>query len=116
MRLVRLVGLLVLVCLFASGPLRVESFAPPLATAAPGSDLVSISSPRESLPPPVHDEATCAFCQAALFPPCVGHAPAILPEISARVCRIVLTPDEQILHVVSHRPVSSRAPPTLSFA
>jgi hypothetical protein len=115
MRLVRLVGLLGLVCSFATGPLRVESFAAPSA-AAPRTDLVSISSPRESLPAPVHDEATCAFCQAALFPPCVGHAPAILPEISARVCRIVLTPDEQILHVVSHRPVSSRAPPTLLFA
>jgi hypothetical protein len=115
MRLLRLVGLLALALSFAAGPLRVESFAAPSA-AAPSNDLVSISSRRESLPAPVHNEATCAFCQAALFPPCVGHAPAILPEISARVCRIVLTPDEQILHVVSHRPVNSRAPPTLSFA
>jgi hypothetical protein len=115
MRLVRLVCLLALALSFASGPLRVESFAAGPA-AAPRTDLPAISSPRESLPQPVHDEATCAFCQAALFPPCVGHAPAILPEISARVCRVVLTPDEQILHVVSHRPVSSRAPPTLSFA
>jgi hypothetical protein len=115
MRALRLVGLLAFALSFAAGPLRVESFAAPSA-AAPSTDLVSISSRRESLPPPVHDEATCAFCQAALFPPCVGHAPAILPEICARVSRIVLTPDEQILHVVSHRPVSSRAPPTLSFA
>jgi hypothetical protein len=116
MRLLRLLGLLAFALSFAAGPLRVESFAAPSAAAASSTDLVSISSRRESLPAPVHDEATCAFCQAALFPPCVGHAPAILPEISARVCRIVLTPDEQILHVVSHRPVSSRAPPTLSFA
>ncbi len=116
MRLLRLLGLLAFALSFAAGPLRVESFAAPSAAAAPSTDLVSISARRESLPAPVHDEATCAFCQAALFPPCVGHAPAILPEISTRVCRIVLTPDEQILHVVSHRPVSSRAPPTLSFA
>jgi hypothetical protein len=115
MRALRLVGLLALALSFVAGPLRMESLATPPA-AASSTNLVSISSRRESLPPPVHDEATCAFCQAALFPPCVGHAPAILPEISARVCRIVLTPDEQILHVVSHRPVSSRAPPTLSFA
>ena len=32
--------------------------------------VATISAPRESLPQPVHDEATCAFCQAALFPPC----------------------------------------------
>lgn len=115
MRLVRLVSLLALVLSFAAGPLRVESFAAPSA-AAPRTDQLAIGSPRESLPPPVHDEATCAFCQAALFPPCVAHAPAVLPELSPRVCRIVLTPDERILHLVSKRPVSSRAPPTLPSA
>ncbi len=29
----------------------------------------SISSPRERLPAPEHNEATCPFCQAALFAP-----------------------------------------------
>jgi hypothetical protein len=115
MRLARMVCLLALAWTFVTGPLRVESFAAPSAVAA-RTDVIAIGSPRQSLPRPVHDEATCAFCQAALFPPCVGHAPAVLPELSAHVCRIVLTPDERILHVVSHRPVSSRAPPTLSFA
>ncbi len=115
MRLVRLVGLLALALSFAAGPLRVESLAAKSA-GAPQTDLLAIGSPRQSLPPPVHDEATCAFCQAALFPPCVAHAPAVLPELSARVCRIVLSPDERILHLVSNRPVSSRAPPTLPFA
>jgi hypothetical protein len=115
MLLVRLVSLLALVCSFATGPLRVESFAAP-TTVGPRTDLLTISSPRQSLPTPVHDEATCAFCQAALFPPCIAHAPAVLPEFAARVCRIALTPEERILHLVSNRPVSSRAPPTLSFA
>src|ERR1043166_8258281 len=75
MRLVRLVGLLALALSFAAGPLRGGSFAA-LSAAAQPTNLVSISSRRESLPAPVHDPATCAFCQAALFPPCVGHAPA----------------------------------------
>jgi hypothetical protein len=115
MRLVRLVCLLALACSFVTGPLRVESSAAP-SVGVLRTNLPEIGSPRQSLPTPVHDEATCAFCQAALFPPCVAHAPAVLPEFPARVCRIVLTPDERILHVVSHRPVSARAPPTLSFA
>ena len=110
MRLVRLVGLLALVCSVFTGPICLESLVAP-ASAGPQASPLAIGAPRQSLPAPVHDEATCAFCQAALFPPCVAHAPAVLPELAARVSRIALSPDERILHLVSNRPVSSRAPP-----
>ena len=38
---------------------------PPVDAAA----VSTIGTPRERLPVPVHDEATCAFCQAAVFAP-----------------------------------------------
>jgi hypothetical protein len=112
MRVVRLVGLLALALWFGPGP--PGSVAPSMAGAR--ADLLAIGSPVQSLPTPAHDETSCAFCQAALFSPCVGHAPAVLPELAARICRLGLTPDERILHVVSNRPVSSRGPPMLSLA
>ena len=71
--------------------------------------------PRQSLPAPVHNEATCAFCQAAIFPPCAPH-----PAGSCRSPRRGLVRERQRRarataspHFTSHRPASSRAPPTL---
>ena len=81
---------------------------------AAGPDAVpTISSPRESLPQPVHNEATCAFCQAAIFPPCAPQ-PASVSVAFERVIRLECpAPDARAPHVASHRPASSRAPPTL---
>jgi hypothetical protein len=115
MLVARLFWCLILTYSLPPGPLRAESLAAPVA-AGPQTNSSAIGSTRQSLPTPAHDETTCAFCQAALFPPWVASGAAVLPELSAWGYRVVLIPDERILHVVSNRPVSSRAPPTLSFA
>jgi hypothetical protein len=80
----------------------------------PVADAVAtISAPRQSLPTPVHNEATCGFCQAAIFPPCAPHPAdvSITPAAAVREDRV--TPAERLPHGTSHRPASSRAPPTL---
>jgi hypothetical protein len=76
----------------------------------------SIGAPRESLPTPVHDEATCAFCQAAIFPPHVGAAGPGIPDVPVAVHREVLSFEERIPHSSADRPASSRAPPILRCA
>src|SRR5918998_376126 len=38
------------------------------------SAVAIVRSPRESLPPPIHDESTCAFCQAGAFAPHTSRA------------------------------------------
>lgn len=63
----------------------------------------SISAPRQSLPVPVHDEATCAFCQAALFPPCT---PATVP-VAADLPHAVA---ERFLSLEARLPALFRAP------
>jgi hypothetical protein len=72
-----------------------------------------IGTPRQSLPTPVHDEATCAFCQAAIFPPCAPHPADVSIGASAilRVDRVAAA--DRLPHFTSHRPASSRAPPAL---
>ena len=81
--------------------------------AAVADTLSTISAPRQSLPTPVHNEATCGFCQAAIFPPCAPHPAdvSITPTAAVREDRV--TPAERLPHGTSHRPASSRAPPTL---
>jgi len=75
--------------------------------------LSTISSPRESLPSPVHNEATCAFCQAAIFPPCAPQ-PADVSLGEQELVRLERpAPDARAPHFSSRRPASSRAPPTL---
>lgn len=75
-----------------------------------------ISPPRESLPPPVHNEATCAFCQAAIFSPCAPQPTNISVESTALVCLERPAPQAATPHSTSHRPTSSRGPPPLRIA
>ncbi len=84
-------------------------------TAAQDSSL-SIHARHQSLPTPVHDEATCAFCQAAIFPPHVGAAGPGVPDAPEVVQHEVLSFEERIPHSTAGRAPSSRAPPTLRCA
>lgn len=83
---------------------------------AGGPQTVStISAPRESLPVPVHDEATCAFCQAAIFPPCAPQPTDVSVAERGEVRRERPAPDARAPHTTADRPASSRAPPPLRF-
>jgi hypothetical protein len=73
----------------------------------------TVSAPRESLPIPVHDEATCAFCQAAIFPPCAPHPTSVSIESCGLVRRERPLFDAVTPSFTSHRATSSRAPPPL---
>jgi len=75
--------------------------------------VATISAPRQSLPTPVHNEATCAFCQAAIFPPCAPHPADVSITASALVREDRVAPSDRLPHFTSHRPASSRAPPAL---
>ncbi|MGH2707987.1 MAG: hypothetical protein ACRDJK_06795 [Actinomycetota bacterium] len=76
----------------------------------------SIGERRPSLPMPVHDEATCAFCQAAIFPLHIGSSTAAVPTVPEALEGENLSSDARIGHCTASRPPSSRAPPTLHFA
>lgn len=73
----------------------------------------SISAPRESLPLPVHNEATCAFCQAAIFPPCAPVPPDMWVGEQGLVDPALPAADNRAPHPTTHRTTSSRAPPEL---
>jgi hypothetical protein len=73
----------------------------------------TISAPRESLPLPVHNEATCAFCQAAIFPPCAPVPPDMWVGEQGLVYRALPAADTRAPHATTHRTASSRAPPAL---
>ena len=73
----------------------------------------TISAPRESLPTPVHDEATCAFCQAAIFPPCAPQPTNVVVAALGLVRQERVTVDAVTPRFTTHRQTSSRAPPTL---
>jgi hypothetical protein len=75
--------------------------------------IAAIGIPRQSLPTPVHDEATCAFCQAAIFPPCAPHPADVSIGASAIVREDRVAAADRVPHFTSHRPASSRAPPVL---
>jgi hypothetical protein len=112
MRALRSAGPFVLALLLVLG-LAEGGDHPPLPAV---HSLSSISAPRESLPQPVHDEATCAFCQAAIFPPCAPQ-PAGLSIRAQGLERIEQPgPDSHLPNFTSHRPASSRAPPALRSA
>jgi hypothetical protein len=82
--------------------------SPAAAPVAAGSVL---STPRQSIPAPIHDEATCAFCQAATFPPCTSQ-PARVGLITARAVRHEPPmPAPRLPSLTSRGTVSSRAPP-----
>jgi hypothetical protein len=84
--------------------------------AAVADTVATIGTPRQSLPTPVHDEATCAFCQAAIFPPCAPHPADVSIAASAVVREERVPPSDRLPHFTSHRPASSRAPPALRIA
>jgi hypothetical protein len=84
----------------------------PVSSAVPSSVSI-ISAPRESLPQPVHDEATCAFCQAAAFPPCAPQPTKFSVESISLIRCERAAPEAATFHSTSHRPTSSRAPPPL---
>jgi hypothetical protein len=77
------------------------------------NSVATIGTPRQSLPTPVHDEATCAFCQAAIFPPCAPHPADVSIAASAIVREDRVAAADRLPHFTSHRPASSRAPPAL---
>jgi hypothetical protein len=111
MRLGRVVRLLLLALPLAMGV--AAGAEPPVALPDAGW---TISPPRESLPTPVHDEATCAFCQAAVFSPCAAQPTTISIESTALIRLERPTPQAATPHSTSHRPTSSRCPPPLRFA
>jgi hypothetical protein len=90
------------------GPTPPASFS----LVAPGP-APFISAPRQSIPAPVHDEATCAFCQAAAFAPHAGHAGGILPVVWGTEHQTVLSYDDRLTHDGAVRSPRSRDPPTL---
>lgn len=73
----------------------------------------TVSAPRQSLPVPVHDEATCAFCQAAIFPPLAPPPAVASVTASALVREVCVAAGDRLPRLVSHRAASSRAPPAL---
>ncbi|HUR95935.1 MAG TPA: hypothetical protein VMY76_15235 [Gemmatimonadales bacterium] len=80
----------------------------------PSHSVVStIGTRQQSLPAPVHDEATCAFCQAAIFPPCAPQPAQISVDELGVTRPEVPAPDARTPHGTANRPPSSRAPPTL---
>ena len=102
----RLLVLALAVVLGRAGGMEPGPAANPLATS-------SISAPRESLPPPVHNEATCAFCQAAMFAPCASAPPSVSVGELGLEYQAPPAPDARAPHATTHRTTSSRAPPAL---
>jgi hypothetical protein len=86
------------------------------ARAAPvaAPDAVStIGTPRQSLPTPVHNEATCAFCQAAIFPPCAPQPASVSIESPGVVRQECPAADAVAPRFTTHRLTTTRAPPAL---
>jgi hypothetical protein len=75
-----------------------------------------IGPPTQSLPTPVHNEATCAFCQAAIFPPCTPAAVRVPEAALGMVREDLVSPDARLPHTEARRLADSRAPPTLRIA
>src|SRR4051812_38047096 len=99
--------------LLASGHLAPSPAAVRLTNVAPyAAPAIFVSAPRQSLPIPVHDEATCAFCQAAAFAPHASAPACELHEDIGATHPELVSPDERLTHSVSSRPPRSRAPPT----
>jgi hypothetical protein len=82
-----------------------------LSPGIPAESL--ISAPRQSIPAPVHDESTCAFCQAAAFAPHAASPACGLPEATGSERLEIVSFDDRLIHSGSVRPPNSRAPPAL---
>ena len=87
----------------------------PAAASWPAAGA-AISAPRQSLPVPVHNEATCAFCQAAIFPPCAPQPTDVSLGAVGLVRHERPVLEARVPHGTSHRSASSRAPPQLRDA
>jgi hypothetical protein len=110
-RLLQLLLLVMLPATFAGTAVAVASTHRVVLPAEPPPTV--ISAPRQSIPAPVHDEAICAFCQAAAFAPQAASPAYGLPEAPDSEEQVLVTRDDRLPHVGSSRPPSSRAPPTL---
>ena len=88
------------------------------ANAAPPDDATqpTIRTPGQSLPTPVHDEATCAFCQGAIFPPCAPQPTRFSIESLGLVREECATADAVAPQFTTHRLPTTRAPPSLRSA
>jgi|SRR5580765_3629854 len=106
----RVLRLLVLACVVFLG---LAAGAGHRSPAAPQS-VSTVSTPREPLPVPVHNEATCAFCQAAIFPPCAPQPADVAPRAQGAVRRESPAPEVRAPDFAFHRPASSRAPPAIA--
>ena len=112
-RLIRLLLVLLLPAtlgLAGGGPHWARSLATPIPFGVTGP---RIGPPTQSLPTPVHDEATCAFCQAAIFPPCTPAAVRVPEAALGMVREDLVSLDARIPHTHARRLADSRAPPTL---
>jgi hypothetical protein len=105
-----LLGVLLPLLLAGVGPQFAQPNRP---LTQPAGSTSTISGPRESLPAPVHDEATCAFCQAAAFAPHAGHTGGILPIVWGSEHQTLLSYDDCLTHDGAVRTPRSRDPPTL---
>jgi hypothetical protein len=115
MRAVSLLRLLLLALSVSLGLAEgAEHAASPVSAGATyGVAGSTVSAPRPSLPIPVHDEATCAFCQAAIFPPLAPSPAVVSVTASALVREVRVAAGDRLPRLVSHRAASSRAPPLL---
>jgi hypothetical protein len=86
---------------------------PPFNLAPKTAPAAVVSTPQESLPAPVHDEATCAFCQAAAFAPHAGQSVGTLTLGTGDEQLVQLAHDDSPAFSASASPARSRAPPIL---
>jgi hypothetical protein len=107
MRLGRSLRFLMLAVLLALG-LAGGAERPAGAPADAGS---VVSTPSQSIPGPVHDEATCAFCQAATFPPCSSRPAGVGLDTQRAVRHEPPRPEPRLPRLTARGTVSSRAPP-----
>ena len=85
----------------------------PCFTAEQLGPAVFVSAPRQSIPRPVHNEATCAFCQAVAFTPYAARPADRLPDRFSVELPEHLSSDDRLSHSESSSPPRSRAPPLL---
>ena len=109
-----LLRLLLLVIPVLAG--TVEASAHPRFSPSPAvvdGPAFFVSAPRQSIPLPEHNEATCAFCQAVAFAPYAADSGDRLPEAPHSDYREHLSSEDRLTHSESSSPPRSRAPPLL---
>jgi hypothetical protein len=105
-------GLLALLPLLLAGVGPRPDQAPGLSAESLGP-AVFFSGPRQSIPQPVHNEATCAFCQVVAFTPYAARPADRLPDQFSIESPEHLSSDDRLIHSESSSPHRSRAPPLL---